>query len=47
MKFLNEDGVALTEYVIILGLLVLVVIGAVTLFGEALRDFYMNIVNQI
>lgn len=32
----DEDGIALTEYLILLGLLTLAVIGAVLVFGENL-----------
>lgn len=36
-RFVNdEEGIALTEYLILLGLLTLAVIGAVVLFGQEL-----------
>lgn len=47
MKYLNKKGVSLTEYVLIIGLIVLGVIVGLTLFGDALYDFYLNIVNGI
>ena len=34
----EEDGLALTEYLILLGLLTAVVVGAVATFGESLGD---------
>lgn len=42
-----EKGVALVEYVFIMALVVMLVIGVLTLFGTELRDFYQNIIDQI
>ena len=36
----DEEGIALTEYVMLLGLLAGAVIAAVTLFGENLSDIW-------
>ncbi|MBE0454146.1 MAG: Flp family type IVb pilin [Roseovarius sp.] len=33
----DEDGLALTEYLVLLGLLTATLIGAITLFGDALE----------
>ncbi|WP_417733471.1 Flp family type IVb pilin [Roseovarius sp.] len=42
-RFRNEEeGLALTEYMILLGLLTAVVIGAVTLYGENLGDLWQG-----
>jgi len=38
----EEEGLALTEYMILLGLLTAVVIGAVTLYGENLGDLWQG-----
>ncbi|MBI9012771.1 MAG: hypothetical protein JEZ08_11120 [Clostridiales bacterium] len=42
-----EKGVALVEYVFIIALVVMLVIGVLALFGTELRDFYQNIIDQI
>jgi pilus assembly protein Flp/PilA len=38
----EEDGAALTEYIVLLGILVGGVIGAVTLFGENLNTVWQS-----
>ncbi|MBW3660057.1 MAG: hypothetical protein KY397_00285 [Gemmatimonadetes bacterium] len=40
----NEDGQDLAEYAILIGLIALVVVGAVALFGDALVAMYNDIV---
>jgi|LGVE01.1.fsa_nt_gb Flp pilus assembly pilin Flp len=46
MNIRNQDGVAMTEYALIIGLLVLVVVVVVTLFGERLGDYYTNFIDM-
>ncbi|MDX1782243.1 MAG: hypothetical protein R3256_13135 [Thalassovita sp.] len=47
-KFIRaEDGVALTEYLVVLGILVGAVIAAVTLYGEALAGVYQSFASFI
>ena len=38
----EEEGLALTEYMILLGLLTVVVIGAVTAYGESLGELWQG-----
>ncbi|MFD1341180.1 Flp family type IVb pilin [Litorisediminicola beolgyonensis] len=38
----DEEGLALTEYLVLLALLVAGIIGAVTLYGEALEGAWTN-----
>lgn len=48
MKFVREeDGAALTEYVVLLGILVVGVIAAVTLFGQALSNVWEGWANWL
>jgi len=42
-----EKGVALVEYVFIMALVVMLIIGVLALFGNELADFYQNIIDQI
>lgn len=47
-KFLkDESGQALSEYALILALIAVVVIGAVSLFGERVQETFTNIANAI
>lgn len=39
----SEDGQTLTEYALILALLVILVVGGVTLFGHQLHDLFSTI----
>lgn len=43
----DEKGIALTEYLVLLGLLVAGVIAAVILFGEALTDVWTGWANWL
>lgn len=43
-RLLADEGQDLAEYAILIGLVALVVIGAVTLFGSQLVSFYGSIV---
>ncbi len=48
MKFLkDEEGQALSEYGLILGLIALVAIVAISAFGSAIKDVFNNLVNSI
>ena len=42
----SEDGQGLTEYAIIILLVALVVIGALTLFGQELNDTFQSVVGN-
>ena len=47
-KFVRaEQGVALTEYLVVLGILVGTVIAAVTVFGESLAGAYRSLASFI
>ena len=43
----SEKGQTLSEYALLLLLIVLVVIGTLTIFGGALRDYWINIRDEI
>ena len=43
----HEEGQTLAEYALIFLLIVLVVIGTLTIFGGALRDYWINITDEI
>lgn len=43
----SEDGQDLAEYAILIGLIALVVVGAVTLFGSQLMAMYDDIVAML
>lgn len=38
----SEDGVAATEYAVMLGLIVLACLGSIVLLGEGVRDFFFD-----
>jgi len=42
-----EKGVALVEYVFIMALVVMLVIGVLAVFGTELANFYQNIMDTI
>mgnify|MGYP003571704900 CR=1 FL=1 len=43
----ENQGVALVEYVFLISLVVIGVIGALALFGDELLNFYQNIIDAI
>ena len=43
----SEEGQTLAEYALLFLLIVLVVIGALTIFGTTLRDYWTYISNEI
>ncbi|WP_240843263.1 hypothetical protein [Acidaminobacter sp. JC074] len=43
----NDKGVALVEYVFLISLVIIGVIGALALFGDELLNFYQNIIDSI
>ncbi len=43
----ENQGVALVEYVFLISLVVIGVIGALALFGDELVNFYQNIIDAI
>ena len=43
----DENGQALSEYGLILGLIALVAIVAISAFGNAIKEVFMNLVNSI
>ena len=47
LGFTSEKGQTLAEYALLLLLIVLVVIGTLTIFGGALRDYWVNIRDEI
>lgn len=44
---MNKKGVALVEYVFIIGLVVIAVIAVLALFGDTLLAFYQDIMDSI
>lgn len=45
--FKDEAGQGMVEYGLVIGLIALVVLGAVTLFGTSLEQFYTNADSEI
>lgn len=45
--FKREDGVTSSEYALIAALIALVIIGAVTLMGEAVNGTFSNVASQM
>lgn len=43
----DEEGQALSEYGLVLGLIAIVAIVAIAAFGNAIKDVFQNLVNSI
>jgi pilus assembly protein Flp/PilA len=43
----SERGAAVVEYALLVALIALVVIGAITLFGQALADFFTSLIDRL
>jgi pilus assembly protein Flp/PilA len=43
----GDRGATVVEYALLVALIALVVIGAITLFGEALSDFFTGLGDQL
>jgi pilus assembly protein Flp/PilA len=46
-KFVCRKGQGLVEYVLIVGLIALVVVAAVTLFGEGVNNVFQNAATKV
>ena len=46
-KPVNDEGATVVEYALLVALIALVVIGAITIFGQQLSDFFGGLGNNL